>query len=44
MLLVASIEPLLVRCWQHRLRTGPVLAHNGIVYGVHTYQREMYLI
>ena len=28
--LVASTGPVLVRCWQHQPRTGPVLATNGI--------------
>jgi len=28
--LVASTWPVLVRCWQHRPSTGPVLAHNGM--------------
>ena len=31
--LVASTGPALVRCWQHRPSTGPVLAHNGMFMG-----------
>ena len=31
--LVASTGPVLVRCWQHRPSTGPVLAHNGMFMG-----------
>ena len=34
MLLVASTGPVLVRCWQHRPSTGPVLAHNGMFMGI----------
>ena len=29
--LVASIGPVLVRCWHYRPSTGPVLAHNGMI-------------
>ena len=32
--LVASTGPVLVRCWQHRPSTGPVLAHNGMFMGM----------
>ena len=28
--LVGSTGPVLVRCWQHRTITGPVLAHNSM--------------
>ena len=28
----ASTRPVLVRCWQHRPSTGPVLAHNGAMF------------
>ena len=31
--LFASTGPVLVRCWQHRPNTGPVLAHNGMFMG-----------
>ena len=31
--LVASTGPVLVRCWQRRTSTGPVLAHNGMFMG-----------
>ena len=31
--LVASTGPVLVRCWQHRPSTGPVLAHSGMFMG-----------
>ena len=34
--LVASTGPLLVRCWQHRTSTGPVLATNGMFMGLFT--------
>ena len=32
--LVASTGPVLVRCWQHRPSTGPILAHNGMSMGL----------
>ena len=33
MQLCASTGPVLVRCWQHRTSTSPVLAHNGMFMG-----------
>ena len=33
--LVASTGPVLVRLWQHRPGTGPVLAHNGMFMGLY---------
>ena len=32
-----STGPVLVRCWQHRASTGPVLAHNGMFMGIIQY-------
>ena len=39
MTLVASTGPVLVRCWQDRPSTGPVLAHNGMFMGQPMYHR-----
>jgi len=31
--LYASIRPVLSQCWQHWLKTGVMLAHNGMFTG-----------